>query len=72
MIQAKETEHRRPTVGRGGAQVWDGNWLAWQEKSPTSVTVTTMLTFESLPVELISDILGETNIESLIGASSAV
>lgn len=29
-----------------------------------------MLTFESLPVELISDILGETNIESLISASS--
>ena len=29
-----------------------------------------MPTFESLPVELISDILGETNIESLISASS--
>ena len=29
-----------------------------------------MLTFESLPVELISDILGETDVESLIGVSS--
>jgi len=29
-----------------------------------------MLTLETLPVELISDILGETDIESLIGASS--
>jgi len=31
-----------------------------------------MLTFESLPVELISDILGQTDIKSLVGASLCV
>jgi hypothetical protein len=46
--------------------------LAWKLESLTSVSSTAMPTFESLPVELVSDILGETDVESLIGVSSYV
>lgn len=46
------------------------NWLVRKVESLASTSATTMSTFESLPVELISDILGETDIKSLIGASS--
>ena len=50
---------RKNAVRRGGYKGEGGR------KSPTSASATTVLRFESLPTELISDILGETNIESV-------